>query len=186
MDNPTRRLTASHISTGGMWPPARADHAEKAKNVPLAPYFMLGLALIGIADAFYVAHASYTGRSMWCPIVDGCNTVARSPYARISGVPLSYLGLVFYLSMGGMAALLAFNPVSRGLRFGALLHTAVGVSYSMYGMYLQFSLIRAVCIYCLISAVITGLLFSAAFRHFREAPRSVAARVSPLVGQQST
>ena len=81
--------------------------AEKAKEVSRAPYFMLALALIGIADAFYVAHASYTGQSMWCPIVDGCNTVAQSPYARIFGVPLSYFGLVFYLCMFGMGALLA-------------------------------------------------------------------------------
>jgi hypothetical protein len=93
MDNPTTRpLTAFDTSTGGEWPSARAGRVEKAKKVPLAPYFMLVLALIGIVDAFYVAHASYIGQSLWCPIVEGCNTVAQSPYARILGVPLSYFG----------------------------------------------------------------------------------------------
>jgi uncharacterized membrane protein len=176
MDNPTKGLTAFNTSAGGDWPSAVVGHMEKAERVSVAPYVMLVLALIGIADAFYVAHASYSGQSMWCPIVDGCNTVAQSPYARIFGVPLSYFGLAFYLSMFGLAALLAFDPFSRGLRFGVLLYTAIGVSYSVYGMYLQLSLIRAVCSYCLISAVITVLLFIAALRHFR------ATRIPSIIG----
>jgi uncharacterized membrane protein len=137
------------------------------KRVPHAPYVMLVLALIGIADAFYVAQGSYTGRPLWCAIVDGCNIVAQSPFARIFGVPLSYFGLAFYVSMFGLAALLAFDPFSRGLRLGVLLYTAMGVSYSIYGMYLQLVAIQAVCIYCLISAVTTVLLLMAAGWHFR-------------------
>jgi uncharacterized membrane protein len=147
------------------------------KRVPLAPYFMLACALIGIADAFYVAQASYTGQPLWCAILEGCNTVVNSPYARIFGVPASYFGLTFYLYMFGFAALLAFDPFSRGLRFGALLYTAMGVSYSGYFAYVQLSAIRAVCLYCLISAVLTVLLFIAALRHFR------ATRMPAIIGR---
>jgi uncharacterized membrane protein len=102
---------------------------------------------------------------LWCPIIDGCNAVAQSPYARIAGVPLSYLGLMFYLYMVGVAALLAYDPYSRGLRLGAVTYAALGVAYSMYGMYLQLSVIRAVCIYCFVSALITVLLLVGAGRH---------------------
>jgi uncharacterized membrane protein len=59
----------------------------------LAPYIMIGLTLIGIADAILVAHANYTGRELWCPVIDGCNTVLNSPYSRVFGVPMSYFGL---------------------------------------------------------------------------------------------
>lgn len=156
MDNPTREVVVDTLPGG-----------ERPTRAPLAPYVMLVLALVGIADAFYVAHGSYTGRSLWCPIVEGCNTVAQSPYARIFGVPLSYFGLVFYVYMFGLAALLVSDPFSRGLRLGALLYTAIGVFYSMYGMYLQLGAIQAVCIYCLISAVMTVLLLIAASRHFK-------------------
>jgi uncharacterized membrane protein len=139
---------------------------------------MLALAIVGIADAFYVAQASYTGRPLWCPLIEGCNTVTQSPYARIVGVPLSYFGLIFYVSMFGLAALLALEPFARGLRLGAFIWAATGVSYSVYGMYLQLEKIQAVCIYCFISAVITILLFVAACRHLR------ATRV-PLIGPRS-
>jgi uncharacterized membrane protein len=142
-----------------------------------APYFMLACALIGIADAFYVAQASYTGRPLWCAILEGCNTVVQSPYARLFGVQASYVGLAFYLHMFGLAALLAFDPLSRGLRLGAVIYTAVGVCYSGYFAYLQLAAIRAVCLYCLISAVLTVLLFIAALRHVS------ATRVPAIVGR---
>jgi len=137
------------------------------KKASLAPLFMLALAVIGIADAFYVAQASYTGQPLWCAIIDGCNTVVQSPYARIAGVPVSYIGLTFYGFMFGVAALLAFDPLSRGLRLGALVYAVAGVCYSGYFAYIQLSKIGAVCIYCVISGILTILLLIVAAWHFR-------------------
>ena len=142
------------------------------KKATFAPYVMLVFAFIGIADAFYDSYAIYTGQMLWCPPpIDGCNTVANSPYARIFGVPLGYFGFIFYLYMFAFAALLAFDPHSRGLRLGALLYAALGVSSSIYFFYIQFTFIHAFCIYCLISAVLTLLLLIAALAHFRAARR---------------
>jgi uncharacterized membrane protein len=138
------------------------------KKATFAPYLMLVFAFIGIDVAFYDSYAIYTGQLLWCPPpIDGCNTVANSPYARIFGVPLGYFGLIFYLYMFALAALLAFDPFSRGLRLGALLYAALGVSSLIYFMYIEFTLIHAFCIYCLISAVLTLLLLIAALAHFR-------------------
>lgn len=139
-----------------------------------APYFMLACAVIGMADAYYVAQASYTGRPLWCAILEGCNIVVQSPYARLFGVQASYIGLAFYVHMFGLAALLAFDPLSRGLRLGALVYAAAGVCYSGYFAYLQLVAIRAACLYCLISAVLTVLLFIAALRHVSAARVPVA------------
>jgi uncharacterized membrane protein len=140
----------------------------KTKKATLAPALMLVFAFIGIADAFYDSYAVYTGQLLWCPPpIDGCNIVANSPYARIAGVPLGYLGVIFYLYMFALAALLAFDPLSRGLRLGALLYAVLGVSGSIYFMYILFTYIHAFCIYCTISAVLTLLLLIAALAHFR-------------------
>ena len=142
------------------------------KKATFAPFLMLVFAAIGIADAFYDSYAIYNGQLLWCPPpIDGCNTVAISPHARIFGVPLGYLGVIFYLYMFALAALLVFDPVSRGLRLGALLYATLGVSGSLYFMYIQFAFIHAFCIYCLISAVLTLLLLIAAFAHLRTTSR---------------
>ncbi len=92
--------------------------------------------------------------------------VANSPYARIYNLPVGYFGVVYYSYMFGLVALLAFDPFSRGLRFGALAYSALGVCFSIYFMYLQIAFIHAFCIYCLVSAVMTLLLFVAAISHF--------------------
>jgi len=154
--------------------PKFADHAGKSaeasgmNKVLMMPLFMLGLALVGVADAFYDSYAIYAGQLLWCPPpIDGCNIVASSPYARIVGVPLGYFGLIFYLYMFGLTALLAFDPLSRGLRLGALLYAALGVTSSIYFMYVQVTFIHAFCIYCVVSALLTLLLLVAALVHFK-------------------
>jgi uncharacterized membrane protein len=137
------------------------------KPTTRAPSLMLIVALIGIAVAFYDSYAIYNHQPLWCPPpIDGCNIVAESPYARIFGLPLGYFGLVFYVYMFGLAALLAYDPSSRGLRLGALLYAAIGLCLSGAFMYIQFTYIHAFCIYCLISALATLLLFVAAARQF--------------------
>src|SRR6516225_338698 len=136
-------------------------------KVALPAYCMLALTLIGIAVAVYVARGNYTGQPLWCPIIDGCNVVVNSPYSRVFGVPMSYFGFIYYLYMFALAARLAFDPFSNSLRFRAVLYAGVGAASSMYFMYLQLGFIRAVCIYCLISAVTTFLLLIAAIWHFQ-------------------
>jgi uncharacterized membrane protein len=118
------------MSSSDYWPVAqhireRKTDGASAIKVSLAPYFMLALALIGVADAFYDSYAIYTGQLLWCPPpIDGCNIVANSSYARVLDMPLGYFGFVYYLYMFGLAALLAFEPFSRSLRWGSLLYAA--------------------------------------------------------------
>jgi len=139
------------------------------------PYLMLALALVGICVAFYDAYQLYNGQALWCPPpINGCNEVANSPYARIFSLPVGYYGVVYYLYMFCLAALLAFDPFSRGLRFAAVAYSTLGTCFSIYFMYLQIAFIHAFCIYCLVSAVTTLLLFIASLSHFRATvPRSV-------------
>ena len=133
-----------------------------------APYFMLALALLGLAVAYYDAYSLYNGQQLWCPPpINGCNEVANSPYARIYNLPVGYFGVVYYLYMFCLAMLLAYDPFSRGLRLGALIYSAIGVGFSIYFSYLQVTLIHAFCVYCLASAVITVLLLIAAISRFR-------------------
>jgi uncharacterized membrane protein len=93
-----------------------------------AAVMMLILSVVGLADASYVAQASYTGRTMWCILFDGCNVVAQSPYARLFGIPLSFLGVVFYACSTGLSALLSYDPLWRRLRAGALIFSGIGVA----------------------------------------------------------
>ena len=145
-----------------------SDYRRRADYAGKTIYVMLALALIGIGVASYDSYVIYNGQQLWCPPpIDGCNTVAYSPYARILGVPLGYLGLAYYLGMFGLAAWLAFERFSRSLRWVALLYTAAGLCASIYFFYVQRTYIQAFCVYCLISGLVTVFLSIAALRHFR-------------------
>ncbi|MGB8637408.1 MAG: vitamin K epoxide reductase family protein [Pseudolabrys sp.] len=147
--------------------PAEKTRQAGIRKINLPIYVMLALTLIGISDAMYVAYGSYRGTQLWCPILDGCNTVVNSPYSRVLGMPMSYFGFIYYLFMFGLAARLAYEPVSKGLRFRVVLYAALGAVSSAYFIYLQLGLIQAICSYCIISAIISFLLLFAALWHFQ-------------------
>jgi uncharacterized membrane protein len=147
----------------------RAENTIRAPGsakIPIPVYAMLVLTIIGIADAAYVAYGNYAGAQLWCPIIDGCNTVVNSPYSRVFGMPMSYFGFVYYLFMFGLAARLAYEPAANSMRFRAVLYAALGAISSVYFIYLQVGPIAAICSYCLISAVTSFLLLFAALWHF--------------------
>ena len=173
MENLSRVLSFAGMSAGHDQPAASAAIVPAAKGsgaqvLHRGPYVMIVLALVGMAVAFYDSYAIYNGQLLWCPPpINGCNEVAASPYARIFDLPVGYYGVVYYLYMFGLTALLAFDPLARGLRVGAVLYTALGVLFSIYFMVLQLGFIRAFCIYCLVSAVTTVLLAVAAVAHWK-------------------
>jgi uncharacterized membrane protein len=173
MINLSREFTFAATSAGADQPAVRVVTAtsagETGAKVPCpAPYVMLALALIGFVVASYDAYTIYHGQLLWCPPpIDGCNEVARSPYARIFDLPVGYYGVAYYLYMFGLAVLIAFDPRSRGLRLAALLYAVLGVAFSIYFMALQVGFIHAFCIYCLVSGVTSVLLAAAAISHWK-------------------
>ena len=112
--------------------PAEKTRQAGIRKINLPIYVMLALTVIGISDAMYVAYGSYRGTQLWCPILDGCNTVVNSPYSRVLGMPMSYFGFIYYLFMFGLAARLAYEPASKSLRFRVVLYAALGAVSSAY------------------------------------------------------
>lgn len=128
-------------------------------KLPLAPYILLALALVGLGDTLYLSYFQYLNLIPTCAI-GGCEVVLTSAHSKFFGVPWSYIGLVYYAYMFCLAVLLGIEPHSRALRLGALIYTGVGVLYSCWAiLYIQLSLLHAICQYCAISAFITLCLF---------------------------
>lgn len=131
------------------------------------PYWLMAVSFIGIGDTLFLSYEKYLGIIPSCAILNGCEKVLTSAYAEFLGVPLAYLGLVFYVYMLGLAFLLSIDPNSKGLRLGALLYTGIGFGLSIAFELIQFFLIGAMCLYCAISAATASVLFVLAVVHFR-------------------
>jgi uncharacterized membrane protein len=118
------------------------------------------LALLGLGVATYLAYVEIGHVQAVCGPVGECNIVQSSPYARIWGIPVAVLGVFNYLAVGVLWITRGY-PGQRqaGLpAWGLMGLTLFGVLFSIYLTWLELFVIRAVCAWCLTSAVITLLL----------------------------
>ena len=115
------------------------------------------VALVGVLDASYLTIEHLSGNSVRCMIVTGCDEVLQSSYATLpGGVPVAALGAVAYFAVFSLATLSAF-----GYDFARrLLAPLVAVMFlaTLWFLYLQAFVIRAFCVYCLLSAAVTTTL----------------------------
>ena len=129
------------------------------KGVLLTPYYLVAAALVGFGDTLYLSYYKFLGLIPTCAILRGCDQVLTSTYSIFYGAPLAYIGLVFYTYMLFLSLLLAIDPHSRGLRFGIVLYTLIGLLCSIRLEMLQVVSIKALCIYCATSALMSLILF---------------------------
>ena len=118
----------------------------------------LGLAGLGIAA--YLAYVEITHVEAICGPIGGCNIVQASPYARILGIPIAVLGVLHYLAVGALWVGQRYQGGRWGNQatLGLLGLTIFGVLFSIYLTCLELFVVRAVCTWCLGSAVATTIL----------------------------
>lgn len=118
------------------------------------------LIVIGIGVAAYLSYVETQSAQAVCGPVGDCNTVQQSRYATLFGfLPVGVLGLFGYLGM--LAAWLTrkvLPKLSKPADLAFFGMAVFAVLFSLYLTYLEPFVIRAVCLWCLSSAVIVTLL----------------------------
>ena len=132
----------------------------------MTPFALLfTMAAIGIAETTYLIRKRKEDERPVCPIGGGCAAVLESKYNSLFGVHNDLLGLLFYLAMAAVTALLvigiepwaAWNLVAAVMVVGAL-------AMSVALVWLQWRVIKAWCFWCLMSAgtvVVMAIVLSA-------------------------
>jgi uncharacterized membrane protein len=114
------------------------------------------LSFLGFADSTYLSYTALTHTALTCSIkgLDGCNVVAQSVYSHLFGIPLALYGVGFYVLLFVLALLVVLVPIR--LAHDALAALGViGLVMSVFFMLIQEFLIKAICVYCLGSAIIS-------------------------------
>jgi uncharacterized membrane protein len=125
---------------------------------------IVALCLLGIADAGYLTYVHYAGIKVACLAHAGCETVQASRWSKLDGVPVSLLGLIGYIAILG--TLFIRTELGRALGFGIAL---IGFGFSMYLTYREVFTIKAICQWCVASAVfMTALMVLTGIRFMRE------------------
>ncbi|MBI2610034.1 vitamin K epoxide reductase family protein [Candidatus Giovannonibacteria bacterium] len=118
------------------------------------------LAFLGFADATFLSLEYYLNFNVPCGLTGGCDTVLQSKYATVGPLPTALFGVIYYLAILILAVgyLTSENKSIRTL-ISIFYITTLGLLASIGLVYLQLFVIRAICVYCMISATITLLLF---------------------------
>jgi len=132
--------------------------AGRASRVALA-----ALALAGLAISAYLTWAHVSGAVPVCVGggAGGCAAVQASRYSEVAGVPVALLGLVAYAAM----LLAALLDREGAVLFGVFV-ALTGVLFSAYLTYLELFLIRAICQWCVASALVVSAYLAVAVLRF--------------------
>jgi uncharacterized membrane protein len=118
------------------------------------------VAVAGAIVAGYLTYVYLTDAETLCTGVGGCDAVKHSRFAHIGGIPIAALGLAGYLAIVG--SLVLESSGSLGAEYGPILVfglSLLGTLYSAYLTYLELFVIRAICPYCVASAVLMTIEF---------------------------
>jgi uncharacterized membrane protein len=116
------------------------------------------VSLLGFLDATYLTVKHYLGTPIECSIFEGCEKVTASPYATVAGIPVALLGAIYYLAIFLLTVAYLDTKREAIMSFAARL-TPIGFLASLWFVYLQLFVIKAICPYCVISAATSAILF---------------------------
>lgn len=106
--------------------------------------------IIGLIVSLYLIYAYDFSKSIVC-VGSGCEIVANSSYSKFLNISLPYWGFLFYLSV----IVLSFIKKLENFLLFILI---VGAIFSIYLTIVELFIIKAVCIWCLISAFCSWIM----------------------------
>ena len=118
------------------------------------------LVLVGLGIATYLAYVEITHAEALCGPIGECNIVQSSSYALILGIPVAVLGVLHYLAIGALWAGQRYvaGRLANLSVLGLLGLALFGTLFSIYLTCLEIFVVRAICAWCLGSAVTTTIL----------------------------
>jgi len=141
------------------------------KNWKIWCQTIMVVSLIGIIDASYLTFKSFTHGPVPCSITNGCADVLTSQYSSVYGLPTSVFGVIFYLLVLVFTYALFYR---KKVKFFSYLFwlSAVAFLVSFALVYIQLFTIKAICPYCMVSALLSTVIFTllVIFRFSNDSP----------------
>jgi uncharacterized membrane protein len=130
------------------------------KTGPVFCWTTFGLACLGALDATYLLVYKLTNNNAMCLGNGGCHDVNFSPYAEISGIPVSVFGIIAFLAIAGILMLEPrFKIMKENGSLAIFGISLAGMAFTAYLTWLEIYVIHAICPFCVASAVIIALIF---------------------------
>ena len=131
----------------------------KLLDSPTKKAILIGLfSFFGLIDASYLAAKHYSGTIPPCAIVKGCEAVTTSQYATVGGISVALLGAIYYLVVL-IISIVIIDTKNDWLKKFLAKFSILGLLASIWFISLQLFVIKALCLYCLVSAFSSTAIF---------------------------
>lgn len=115
--------------------------------------------LLGFGVSAFLFYEYTVSGSVLCPIGGGCDIVRASPFANFFGIPIPIFGIVYYLTMAILAVVHSHQLPHKLVRKLQVLSAAAAVAFGIYLTFLEAFVIKAYCFWCVLSFIISVIIF---------------------------
>jgi uncharacterized membrane protein len=154
---PARREASAQRPFGTIRTPSR-----RVQRLPTTSQVGLALSVTGLAVAGYLAIVHVTSASLLACAGGGlvdCEKVTTSTAATVAGMPVAFMGVVWFAAMVALnlpAAWRSRTPTVRGARLGLCV---AGMAFVLWLIYAELFVIGAICLWCTVVHAVTFGLF---------------------------
>lgn len=119
------------------------------------------LATIGVLVSIYMTVYKLTSNNAMCLGSGDCSTVNASPYSEVYGIPVALVGVLGYASILGLLALEKSSNkfFQQNSTLGVFGLAVTGFAFTLYLVYLEIFVIKALCPFCITSQITMSILF---------------------------
>ena len=145
-------------------------------NHVLIQMIILVFGLSGFMIARYIYSHKVKQTPLICPMNFDCHSVVHSDYSKFLGVPVEIFGMIYYACISVTYLLLVIGPYILPSGFSSplfflltpFLFVASSGSFfaflfSLYLIYVQIFVLKKGCSWCILSALISALIFILSF-----------------------
>lgn len=121
---------------------------------------MVALVIVGLAVSVYMTIYKYSGNDGMCLGSGDCSTVNASRFSEVNGIPVAVIGIVGYVAILTVLFYEKRNDFFR--KNGTLLvfgMSLTGFLFTLYLVYLEIWVIKAICPFCVTSQVAMTIIF---------------------------
>ena len=140
----------------------------------IAALLIIASGIAGLSISLYIHHKKTAREVLICPIGSNCTNVIHSDYSRFFGIPLEFLGILYYLAIVvWYSSLVSFPSLSTPwVSFIIITTSAAAFLFSLYLTFIQAFVLRQWCTWCLFSATLCTIIFlsAIAFSAFKFLP----------------
>ena len=115
---------------------------------------IIALGIVGFLLCLKIHLKKKGDKPLVCPITGNCDSVIKSKYSTMFGIPLEYFGMLYYgVIVFAYCAMLGFHNVrSEEIQVVLIALSSGAFLFSLYLIGIQAFKIRSWCIWCLTSA----------------------------------